>query len=326
VRIDVHTHVVVNLPDFAERYDDVRWPSFRNCNGVGELLRDGRIVRRLAPSSWSTEHRITDMDASGVDMQVLSPIPPLVVDWADAAPGRAWAEEINSGIADLVAEAPDRFVGIGTIPVNQPEAAVAVLEQVSDLGLRGVEIGCAAGSRELDDPGLRPVFAAAERLGLVVFIHPLILGACAEWTDRIVGPELTFGLGMTTDTAIAAARLAFGGVTEDHPGLKVLLAHGGGTFFWALPRIAHLWDRVAERPRAADLTAHLYADSVVYDAGLLARLCAQIGAQRIAFGTDYPLPAQDDLAGATLSDLDDLAADAVGGRTAAALFSLKAER
>jgi aminocarboxymuconate-semialdehyde decarboxylase len=320
-RVDFHTHVVVDVPDFAARYHDPRWPSFEVDRGVGRLSRDGRVVRRLAPSAWSAASRVEDMDAAGIDVQVLSPIPPLVCDWPEPELAARWCEHINEGIASMVVGNPGRFAGLGTVPLHHPGLAAESIEHAHSLGLAGVEIGTDAGGRELDDPALSDFFAAASGLGMLVFVHPLILGEAVAWTDRFAGAEVAFGLGMTTDTAIAAARLVFGGVTSRHPDLKVCLSHGGGTFFWAFPRIAHMWDKRGERP-AAELVRHVYVDSVVYQPENLNYLCQRIGDDHVVFGTDYPLPAQDDLSGKTLSGLGAEAARLVGGDTAARLLRL----
>jgi aminocarboxymuconate-semialdehyde decarboxylase len=321
MRVDFHTHVVVDLPDFVTRHGDPRWPSFVVDGELGRLSREGNVIRSLTPSAWSVPRRLEQMDAARVDVQVLSPIPPLVCDWSPPRLGAQWCARINDGIAALVAEEPRRFVGLGTVPLQHPDVAVGVLEAAAASGLAGVEIGTAAGGRELDDPALDEFFAAAERLNMIIFVHPLILGATAEWTDRIVGLEVTFGLGMTTDTAIAAARLVFGGVTQRHPDLRLCLSHGGGTFFWALPRIALIWDKQHDRA-AADLIGNVYVDSVVYRPENLCHLCGVVGADHVLFGTDYPLPAQDDLSGAVLRDLGEADARLVGGGNAARLLGL----
>lgn len=302
MRIDFHTHVVPPLPDHARRYGDARWPEFLVDGDRGRLVRDGVVVRTVPSSSWSPAARLEDMDAVGVDRQVLSPLPPVICDWADPEPAREWCVALNDGIAAMVAGRPDRFAGLGTVPLQHPEQALAVLERARAAGLRGVEIGTTGGDRELDHPALRPFFAAAAEWGMVVFVHPLLLGTTVPWTPRISGAELTFGLGMVTDTAIAASRLVLGGVTEELPALRICLAHGGGTFAWMLPRIAKAWDGGHART-VAELAAGVHVDSVVYAQANLTHLCAVLGADRVVFGTDYPLPAQDDLAGGVLAGL-----------------------
>ena len=219
-RVDFHTHLVVDLPDFAQRFGDPRWPSFVSQGDVGWLTRNGQVVRSVAPSAWLPQRRIDDMDAAGVDRQVLSLIPPLICDFGDPAQATQWAMHLNGAVAALVANNPDRFSGLGTVPLHHPDRAIQVLQRVHDDGLSGVEIGTSAGVRELDHPNLREFFQAAEQLGMLVFVHPLALGLDAYSAQRIERPAVTFGLGMGTDTAIAASRLVFGGVVQDTPKLK----------------------------------------------------------------------------------------------------------
>lgn len=320
-RIDFHAHVVVDLPDFADRFGDPRWPTFESVDGVGRLTRDGQVVRSVARSAWSTQDRLEDMDAAGLQRQVLSPIPPVVCDWGEAGPATEWADRLNEAVAEVVRDRPTRFSGLGTVPLHHPDHAVGVLQRAHDAGLSGVEIGTTAGDRELDHPDLSEFFATAERLGMIVFVHPLILQSGVGFSQRITGLAARFGLEMATDTAIAASRLVFGGVTGDCPDLRICLAHGGGTFYWALSRIAHLWDRDAEHS-SAELTRNVFVDSVVYDPANLRYLCERIGADRILFGTDYPLPAQDDLAGAILTGLAQADADKIACSNAAALLDV----
>lgn len=321
MRIDFHTHVVPTLPDFAERYADPRWPAFAvDAGGAkGELSRGGRVVRTVPPSSWSPAARIADMDAAGIDMQVLSPLPPLVCDWAEPIEAADWADALNTSLGEMVRAHPDRFRGLGTVPLHDPARATEVLVRAHGHGLNGVEIGTTAGGTELDHPDLREFFAEAARLGMVVFVHPLLLGADCDWTSRITGQEVTFGLGMPTDTAIAAAKLVFGGVVDECPELLILLAHGGGSFAWTLPRIRRLWDAGHDR-KVADLVRNVYVDSVVYDPANVAHLRDALGADKIVFGTDYPLPAQDDLGGAVLSRLTDAEAELAWGGNAMRLL------
>lgn len=318
-RVDFHTHVVVQPPDFAERFGDRRWPTFNAADGV--LSRDGQAVRRVAPTAWLPARRIEDMDSAGVDRQVLSPIPPLICDWGEPQVSAEWADRLNEAVAGVVRDYPTRFSGLGTVPLHHPGQAPEVLERAHRLGLSGVEIGTTGGPRELDHPDLREFFAAAEQLGMLIFVHPLLLGAEVDWTSRIAGPASNFGLGMGTDTAIAASRMVFGGLTRDCPRLRVCLAHGGGTFVWALSRIAHVWDQTNDL-KSADLTGNVYVDSVVYQPANLRYLCERLGPDRILFGTDYPLPAQDDIGGSILTGLAESDARMIAGATAARLLGL----
>ncbi len=320
-RIDFHAHVVVELPDFAEKFGDPRWPTFAVHDGVGQLTRDGQVQRSLPSAAWSARDRIDELDAAGLDRQVLSPVPPLICDWGEPELATEWADRINAEVAEVVREHPTRFSGLGTVPLHHPSQAVEVLSRAHGAGLSGVEIGTTAGDRELDHPDLREFFQAAEQLGMIIFVHPLILQAGADWSRRITGLAARFGLAMGTDTAIAASRLVFGGVTAACPELRVCLAHGGGTFFWALSRIAQLWDQGREES-SAELTRNVFVDSVVYEPANLRYLNERLGPERILFGTDYPLPAQTELQGSILAALPQADADKIAGPNAAHLLGV----
>lgn len=322
MRIDVHTHVApAGLPDFGAAHSDPRWPVFRVDDGIGRLWVNGVEVRTVPAEAFSAARRVEHMDAVGADLHVLSPLPPLVVDWADPVLAAEFCARVNDGIAAMVAEAPTRLAGLGMVPLQDTQRAVVALEQAHAAGLRGVQIGTTGGERELDDPALREFFARAAELGLTVFVHPLILGATVPWTTRIAGLPLTFGVGMTTDTAIAAAALVLGGVTAELPDLKICLAHGGGTFVWAAPRIATAWSMTSDVP-LADLMRNVHVDTVVYDRANLDYLIGRLGADRVLWGTDYPLPAAAEQTGELLAGLPMDVAAAVAGGTAARLLGL----
>lgn len=325
MRIDVHTHVApAGLPDFATAHGDPRWPVFRTEGATGRLWINGVEARTVPEQAWSATRRVEHMDAVGADLHVLSPLPPLVVDWAEPAPAADFCARVNDGIAAMVAAAPSRLAGLGMVPLQDTKRAILALEQAHAAGLRGVQIGTQAGERELDDPDVRGFFTRATELDMTVFVHPLILGTTVPWTARISGLPLTFGVGMTTDTAIAAAALVLGGVTAELPGLKVCLAHGGGTFVWATPRIEKVWALSHSTP-LADLMRNVHVDTVVYARDNLDYLLGRLGADRVLWGTDYPLPAAAEQTGELLAGLPDGVANAVSGANAARLLGLSVE-
>lgn len=320
--IDFHTHWVPSgLPDLAERAGDPRWPVFDRATGA--LLINGEAVRSLPPSGWDVQARLDAMDAVGHDRHVLSPVPPLLCDWADPELGTEWANAVNDSLAEVIAGHPDRFSALGTIPISHPERSVAVMQRARENGLAGIEVATAAMGVEFDALQLREIFTAAADLGLVIFVHPLILGPTSRWTPRITGMPANFGLGMTTDTAIAAARLLFGGVLTQAPTLKVCLAHGGGTFAWALARMAQMWNDEDQGMTLAQATKPIYTDSVVYQSANLRYLVDALGADHVAFGTDFPLPVQADPAGAILTALDPGESAWLRDSTATALLNLR---
>jgi aminocarboxymuconate-semialdehyde decarboxylase len=158
---------------------------------------------------------------------------------------------------------------------------------MTDLGLRGVEIGTIIAGRELDDPQLRPFFAAAQALGAVLFVHPMDGGT---GVIRRGGQPYDFGIGMLTDTAVAATGLVFGGVLDEFPDLKIVLAHGCGAYPWTYPRLrmaAQLGGH-GDVERLDELTRKLWVDALVFDPAHLKLLVHRFGAGRVMVGTDHP--------------------------------------
>jgi aminocarboxymuconate-semialdehyde decarboxylase len=301
-RIDVHAHFAVPLPLFADRHSAAGWPSLDFEKTSARLLRNGKAVRDLPPAAWSLDARVEELDRARLDHQLLSPIPPLMFESGQADLDTEWARHINTGLAHAAAKHPTRFSAIGIVPLSHPADAIQVMSEAKDQGLLGIQIGATAGERELDHSDLREFFQAAGELEMVIFVHPLALGPQAGWTARIDSLEITFGLGMTTDTAIAASRLVFGGTLLASPGLSVCLAHGGGSFAWLLTRIAHLWDSTHDLT-ADQMSQGVFVDSVVFDPRNLRYLVDRLGADRVLFGTDHPMAGSDSLTGTTLAEL-----------------------
>jgi aminocarboxymuconate-semialdehyde decarboxylase len=243
----------------------------------------------VAPACWDVERRIEAMDAAGIAVHVLSPVPITLTYWADPVLAAELCRRQNDLLAAAIAARPDRFLGLGGVPLPDVAAAVAELEHVMhDLGLAGVEIGAQIAGHELDDPVLRPFFAAAEALGAAVFVHPLDGGSGAI---RRAGVPYDFALGMMTDTAMAATALVFGGVLEAHPGLRVALAHGCGTFPWALPRLARGASMPPEAPPPDHFLAaarSLWCDSLVFEPTHLPVLFERFGPDHVVLGSDFP--------------------------------------
>lgn len=303
--MDVHTHVVPPLPDLGDGY-----PSFEASGDVARIFVGGRAVRTVPIEAWDLTRRAQELDRRGVERHVVSPLPPLVPQQGDRGGDVAWADALNTSLAALVAPFGDRFPAFGLVPQAHPGALAQEAEHARSIGLRGLLIGTDFDGLGLDDPALHDFFAACAAHGLIVFVHPIATTLDDRVGERITGEAWRFGLGMGTDTAIAAGQLVLGGVLEQHRDLKVLLAHGGGTFFWALSRARRLMTP-GELSGLERVLRRVWVDSVVYDPSNLAYLLDAIGPDRIAFGTDYPLPAEDR---ATVAHLDDL--PSVRGATA----------
>jgi aminocarboxymuconate-semialdehyde decarboxylase len=287
--VDVHAHWFG--ADLGERVarSDPRWPVLRlDSESRGSLLLGDSVFRQVGRSLWDVPTRLTDLDAAGIGHQVISPVPVMLAYWAERGAATRFATATNDSIASAVGASAGRLRALGCVPLPHVDDAIAELHRVIEvLGLAGVEIGTRIGEWELDDPHLLPFFAAADDLGAVLFVHPMDGGGGVV---RRAGQPFDFGIGMGTDTALAAGALVFGGVLARLPSLKVVLAHGCGTFAWSYPRMrlgARIWNDAAVED-LDEIVRRLWVDSLVLDPGLLGVLVRRFGGGRVMLGTDHP--------------------------------------
>lgn len=287
--IDVHAHYVPR--SFLEAIEKEGAPygaSLRRDGGDPTILVAGRPYGPITRHYYETKPRLKDMDKARVDMQVLSLNPPMVY-WADPALAGRLARLYNDELAATVAGCPGRLAGLATLPLQDVPAAITEMEwAIRQLGLRGVYIGSNVRGKDLDHPDLLPFFAKAEALRAPVFIHPIdVVGG-----ERLRSYYLHNGLGNPFDTALAAARLIFGGVLDRFPRLQVCLAHAGGALPYLIGRLDRVY-RVRKEARAGvrrPPTAYirrLYYDTITHHGQALRYLVSLVGADRVALGSDY---------------------------------------
>ncbi|WP_280350489.1 amidohydrolase family protein [Nocardia abscessus] len=299
--VDVHAHALLPEIEAAvaaldpEGHTAARELDARR-NGAPSAAESGRMIRERWPLLTGLPARLAAMDVAGIDAQLVSPSPSHYYPFL--APGAALeiARRVNAEIADLVAQAPDRLLGLGVAPLQHPDRMVAALEDALERGLRGVEIGSfgaapgsgQAGTVELSDLRLDPFWAAAEQTGAVVFLHPF---GCSldERLDRFY---LANTVAQPAENAVALSHLIFGGVLDRFPGLTVLAAHGGGYLPTAIGRSDHAWRVRPEahgcrRPPSAYLR-RIWFDSLTHDVGQLRELIRVAGARRVLLGSDFP--------------------------------------
>jgi aminocarboxymuconate-semialdehyde decarboxylase len=290
--IDVHAHILSDetmgllhdaLPKLGIKHTAVD-------DDFGVLEVAGTAYRPFPRGGWDLDRRLKDMDTAEVDMQVVSNTPQTFLYGLDAEIVATTSRIQNDQIAKLVDERPDRFMGLATLPMQAPELAAKELTRAArDLGLKGCQIGSNIHGKNLDDPSLAPVWAAADELGAFIMVHPVqVAGA-----DRLKSYYLANLIGNPLDTTIATACLIFGGVVDRHPSIKFFMVHGGGFAPYQAGRWSHGWHvrsepkvHLKEPPDAA--IKRLYFDTILHGQPALEFLVATFGASHVLLGSDYP--------------------------------------
>jgi aminocarboxymuconate-semialdehyde decarboxylase len=290
--IDVHAHILTEetIAILNREVPGYRL-KLRDIDGDFATLDMGAISYPKFPrGGWDLERRLRDMGRAKFDRQVLSVLPQTVAYEEEPALALTMSQIQNEHIAALVKRHADRFHGLGTVPLQSPDAAVTELRRcMGELGLRGIMIGSNVRGRNFDDPELEPVWAAAAELGAFVFIHPTTTAAA----DRLKDYYLRNFIGNPLDTTIAAASLLFAGVLERHPHIKIFLSHGGGFLPYQAARFVHGWGEREESKKflkvspAASLGRFLY-DTILHARQPLEFLIESAGADRVLLGSDYP--------------------------------------
>lgn len=292
--VDVHAHVIPGeFPAYLGGAAPAGWPAMapaQDCHHRSVMI-DGKNYRTVSDKSWTTARRLADFAEMGLELQAISPMPELLSYWLAPAAGAQLVRYLNEQIAGMVAESGGQLVGLGAVPLQDLDLAIAELHYLKDqLGLRGVEIGSNINGVVMGDARWRPFFEACAALDLPVFVHALRPAGM----DRLVGPPpLQQVLAYPTDVGLAAASVLTGNLLAQVPGLRLAFSHGGGTLAMLLPRLQQamsvfpaLKDSVLKSP--AEQARELYYDTLVFDTPTLQHLVRTFGASQLMVGTDYP--------------------------------------
>ena len=264
-------------------------PPLSYGNSVSQAVNEKQLAD-IEPKMNSVAVRLADMDAMGVDIQAVSPAPYQYYYGIEPEVGRDAAKQINDDLAEIAAGHPDRFVALGTVPLQHTELAVQELERcIKTLGMRGVEISTNVNGTELSDSRLEPFFAKAEDLDTLIFIHPSGFTQPERFNDHYFINLISHPL----EATLAIGYLIFDGVLDRHPGLKICIAHGGGYAASYAGRMDHGFHARADcrqhiiQPPSAYLR-RLYFDTMVFEPDQLGFLIEKYGSDHILLGTDYP--------------------------------------
>ena len=291
--IDVHTHIVPeNFPAYAGKNANVPWPSMTDAQACHRhVMISGKLYRTVADGSWSVPRRIEQMGEMQVTRQAISPMPELLSYWLPLDDAKVMIRYLNDEVARMISLAPDRFVGLGAVPLQDLDAAIRELEVlIKKYSFSGIEIASHVNGTSIGDPRFEPFFAEAEKLGAAIFVHALRPAG----QDRIVGTGfIEQAVCFPGDIGLACASMITGGIAARHPKLRMAFSHGGGVMSILLPRLQHAWKKIPKArdsvTEAPEVTARrFYYDELVFDPLAVRFVIDTFGASQIVVGTDYP--------------------------------------
>lgn len=308
LKIDMHTHILPKeIPNFAEKFG---YGDFINLlhhkPEAARMMKGDKFFREIQSNCWDEKLRIKEYERFDTQMQVVCTIPVMFSYWADSHDCLELSMYLNDHIGQLVEDDPKHYIGLGTIPMQDPELAIKELERLKKIGIHGVQIGSNINQDNLSKPRFFEFFAECERLGMAVLVHPWdMMGK--EYMEKYWLPWL---VGMPAETARAAASMIFGGVFEKFPKLRVCFAHSGGSLLATIGRLEHGYNcrpdlvAVHNNVNPREYLGKFWVDSITHDPVYLKYCIDLIGSEKICLGSDYPFPLGDLEIGKFIAEMD----------------------
>ena len=330
--VDIHTHILPEqIPDFGSKYG---YRGFIHLDhhkpGCARMMMDDKFFREVQANCWDPIVRLGECDHHHVNLQVLSTVPVMFSYWAQPQDALDLSMFLNDHIAGIVHQWPRRFVGLGTLPMQDTDLAIRELERCKRIGMAGIQIGTHIHGTNLGEPRLMEVFEACQELDMAVFVHPWdMMGA-----DRFDKYWMHWLVGMPVETTTAITSMIFSGLFERLPRLRVAFAHGGGSFPATLGRIEHGFlmrpdlCAVDNSVNPRDYLGRFWIDALVHDPAMLRLVVDQMGAARVAMGTDYPFPLGEPVPGELIHSMpyDDTTKELLLGGAAMEWLGMNASR
>ena len=291
MNVDVHAHLVV--PEIMRDANPAEaWrPHVAWEDGTQVIEFAGKRILSAVREFVDAGRVLDEQAAMGIDLTLLSPWISLTYYDADPPEGLARSRIQNDALSRIAAASAGRALAVGTVPMQDPALAAAELERIMGLpGMRGVQLAASVAGTYLGDEGFEPFWDAAERLGAVVLVHPTTRGFQIPVFEE---HYLWNTVGNPLETAITAAHITMTGLLERRPGLRFVLAHGGGAFPAVRGRLQHspsfqpqARSKLQEPP--LESVRRFHYDTVTHDAGLLRELIGLVGADHVLLGSDHP--------------------------------------
>ena len=309
LKIDMHTHILPeHLPRFSEKYG---YGGFIHLDhhrkGYARMMQDTKFFREIAANCWDPEVRIEEYAKFNTQVQVICTIPVMFSYWAKPSDGLDISMFLNDHIAEIVRQYPKNYVGLATIPMQDPELAVQELHRCkNELGLAGIQIGSNINNKNLSEKEFFPIWETCEQLGMAIMVHPWNMMGKPDmekyWLPWLVG--------MPAETSRAVCSMIFGGVFEKFPDLRVNFSHAGGSFLPTIGRVGHGFDcrpdlvAIDNNKHPRNYLGKFWVDCITHDPLLLEYVLKLQGAKRVCLGSDYPFPLGDLEIGAFIEEMN----------------------